>query len=86
MRDDEEEAVESDEFELTVGAARIVDVAEGRRSGRGGGIGDGEGDRRSNAGVGVDKFGVKNTVEVGEGVGDGVGGFDMKDAVGEGVA
>lgn len=59
MRDDDEEAVERDEFDVVgSGAARIVGVCEGRRSGRGGGMGDGEGERRWSVGVGVEIAGV----------------------------
>lgn len=65
MREDDDEAVESDEFDVAVevvvlgsGPARRVGVWEGRRSGWGRGIGEGDGERRCNVGVGVDVDGV----------------------------
>jgi hypothetical protein len=72
--DDEDDAVEREELEPAgrddVGMVELE--AEGRRIGRGGGMGEGEGDLRSFnvLRVGVLSVGVKNTVSVGEGSGD----------------
>lgn len=72
--DDEDDAVERDELEPAGrDDAGVVELdAEGRRIGRGGGMGEGEGDLRSFnvLRVGVLSVGVKNTVSVGEGSGD----------------
>jgi hypothetical protein len=70
--DDEDDAVASDELDPAgkdeEGMAEVVG-GDGRRTGRGGGIGEGDGDLRSYVAIGSGALsaGVKKIVSVGDG-------------------